>query len=586
VVAGQNTPDVDAGVQALAGSLSGTYFCDDNRDGDDDGAANGDADIAGKVVTLLNADGSAATDIDGNPVATTVTDANGDYSFDNLAAGDYKVVFEATDGKEFIAQDAGNDDTDDSDVDPATGMTAAVTVVAGQNTPDVDAGVQDLLGSLSGKYFFDEDKDGLDNDGTDNGITGVEVQLLDAAGNPIAGRTTTTDANGNYTFAGLVAAVYGVKFTDSVSGKVLTTQDVDGNASDDIDSDALDIGGNMSVISGITVVAGQNTPDNDAGVIQPNEDPTATDDAGMGCADTDITVDFSDNYADADSASVGITMINGEAISQGDTITLASGVEVTLTTEDAFIFNGETAYAGLDIGEHATETFEVTVEDSDGGVATADIDVSFCGDANSVDSLISSLPTSGTYELEYALDETPIADYAYDIRFLNTGDARLDGVLIEEAYCLDFNTAARTIAESGVDNIGDFFGSQSAAALSAFDSNTVSNANGLAGAENLDLINWVIAQDFEDQGFGAWEVQFAIWELADDFDASAVNFSAFQNADLAGVEEILDAALLQDGFVASVGDTIGLIVDPGTSDAENVQPFIVALDWDAYDCLC
>ncbi|MEM7686291.1 MAG: hypothetical protein AAF293_15800, partial [Pseudomonadota bacterium] len=41
---------------------------------------------------------------------------------------------------------------------------------------------------------------------------------------------------------------------------------VDGDVSDDIDSDAEDIGGFMSVIQDIVVVAGQDTPDNDAGV--------------------------------------------------------------------------------------------------------------------------------------------------------------------------------------------------------------------------------------------------------------------------------------------------------------------------------
>ncbi len=410
------------------------------------------------------------------------------------------------------------------------------------------------------------------------------MQLLDSAGNPIAGRTTTTNAQGNYSFAALAAAVYGVKFTDSVSGRPLTTQNVDGDASDDIDSDALDIGGNMSVISGIVVVAGQDTPDNDAGVI--NEDPFVTSDAAKGCADEDITVDFSDNYSDADSASVGITMINGVAIAQGDSVTLANGVEVSLTTDDQFIFNGETAYADLDIGELAAEIFTVAVEDSDGGVTWGGIAVTFCGDANSVDSLLDSLPSFGTYELEYAADETPIADYAFDLRFLNTGDSRFDGVLIEEAYCLDFNTAARTIADGGPANFGQIFGSQSAAALAAFDPGSVSNANGLAGSENLDLINWVVAQDFEGQGFGAWEVQFAIWELADDFDASLVDYSAFPDADLAGVNEILDAALLQDGFEFAVGDTLGVIVDPGDGDPNNVQPFIVALEWETYDCLC
>lgn len=198
----------------LPGSLSGTYFCDDNRDGDDDGAANGDADIAGKLVTLLNADGTPATDIDGNAVAAVLTDANGDYRFDNLAAGDYKVMFEATDGKEFIAQDAGNDDTDDSDVDPATGMTAPVAVVAGAETTDVDAGVQELLGSVSGTYFCDENGNGaFDNE---KGIGNRSVTLEGAGEDGIFDTsddillTTTTADDGTFAFENLSTGDYKV----------------------------------------------------------------------------------------------------------------------------------------------------------------------------------------------------------------------------------------------------------------------------------------------------------------------------------------------------------------------------------------
>ncbi|MGD1925185.1 MAG: SdrD B-like domain-containing protein, partial [Paracoccaceae bacterium] len=121
------------------------------------------------------------------------------------------------------------------------------------------------LGSLSGRYFCDDDADGLDNDGPGNGIQGVLVELLDANGDGL-GVFTETDADGNYQFTDLVPDSYGVKFTEQASGKVLTTQNVDGDVSDDIDSDAEDIGGFMSVIQDIVVVAGQDTPDNDAGV--------------------------------------------------------------------------------------------------------------------------------------------------------------------------------------------------------------------------------------------------------------------------------------------------------------------------------
>ncbi|MEL6281059.1 MAG: SdrD B-like domain-containing protein, partial [Pseudomonadota bacterium] len=151
---GQETKNVDAGVEEIPGALSGTYFCDDDRDGVDDGATSGDADVTGMTVMLFEADGTTpATDIDGNPVAAVQTDSQGNYRFDNLAAGQYVVMFETpavgnnAEGKAFIAPNVGDNGTtdavDDSDViDAANGKTAPVTVVAGQETKNVDAGVE------------------------------------------------------------------------------------------------------------------------------------------------------------------------------------------------------------------------------------------------------------------------------------------------------------------------------------------------------------------------------------------------------------------------------------------------------------
>ena len=53
----------------------------------------GEKPVPNVKVTLVNADGSAVTDASGNPLASTTTDSAGHYVFDNLAPGDYKVVF-------------------------------------------------------------------------------------------------------------------------------------------------------------------------------------------------------------------------------------------------------------------------------------------------------------------------------------------------------------------------------------------------------------------------------------------------------------------------------------------------------------
>lgn len=575
--------DIDLGVceKPELGSLSGRYFCDDNRDGqDNDGAGNG---VAGVVVELLDAAGNGTG-------ITTVTDANGNYSFGDLEAGTYGVKFtDAVSGKVLTTQNVGDDATDSDAADVGGGMSVinGIEVVGGQDTPDNDAGVVEELGSLSGRYFCDDNRDGQDNDGADNGVEGILVELLDENGQP-TGDSVRTDANGNYVFLGLVAGTYGVKFTDDtgvVSDKLLTASDV--GPDDSIDSDAL--GDNvMSSISSITVVAGQNTPDNDAGVY-PNEAPVVTDDMGKGCADEDITVDFSDNYSDAET-SASITMINGENISAGQTITLANGVDVTLTTDDEFIFNGETTYAGLDIGETATETFTVKVEDEDGAATTASIDVTFCGDANSVTSLCDSLP-NGTieYKIQASNIEFPVEDYAFNLQIVSSGDARFDGEIYAEAYCLGFGipiSQSEDLATSPIVQ-GSMFCSDEAEANGTFNSDQISVANGMAAADNLDLINWILNQGFESNGdYLGWEVQRAIWELTDDtdlgyLDAIDPGFGTDEN-----VQEILAMAAANEGFTAGVGDVIGVIVDPGDAVPGDQQPFIIAINYEDYDCLC
>ena len=66
------------------------------------------------------------------------------------------------------------------------------------------------VGDISGTAFHDRNANGLTNSG-EPGLAGITVTLLDSAGNP-TGQTTTTDANGAYSFTGLAAGSYQVQF--------------------------------------------------------------------------------------------------------------------------------------------------------------------------------------------------------------------------------------------------------------------------------------------------------------------------------------------------------------------------------------
>ena len=171
-------------------------------------------------------------DLDGVVIAETTTDANGNYKFDSVPVGDYKIMGVAPDGTEFTIQDAGTDDAIDSDVG-SDGMSGVITVTKA-GVVDVDLGVCEKEaepGSLSGRYFCDtNDNDQDDGNGSEPAIPGVLVILIgsdglpavDIDGNPVA--SVFTDANGEYSFGNLAAGTYTVVFDDVnnvTSGKKL-----------------------------------------------------------------------------------------------------------------------------------------------------------------------------------------------------------------------------------------------------------------------------------------------------------------------------------------------------------------------------
>lgn len=76
-----------------------------------------------------------------NLIATSYTDSSGFYLFDELAEGQYLVEFIPLAGHEFSPQNAGSDDTGDSDVDPFTGRTEPINLLSGQADQSWDAGM-------------------------------------------------------------------------------------------------------------------------------------------------------------------------------------------------------------------------------------------------------------------------------------------------------------------------------------------------------------------------------------------------------------------------------------------------------------
>ncbi|WP_285675156.1 SdrD B-like domain-containing protein, partial [Paralimibaculum aggregatum] len=126
-----------------------------------------------------------------------------------------------------------------------------------------DAGLVEILpGTVSGRYFCDKNGNSLDDD--EPGVAGREVRLLSAGddgsfgtADDVVEASTQTDDTGGYLFADVAPGDYAVM----IDGVRLVTRDVDGNVSDDIDSD-VDAGGMSDAFS---VAAGEDVIDIDAG---------------------------------------------------------------------------------------------------------------------------------------------------------------------------------------------------------------------------------------------------------------------------------------------------------------------------------
>ena len=234
----------DAGLYQPA-SLGDRVWLDANRNGIQD---IGEVGVEGVTVHLYRSGGVV-------PEATTVTDANGEYLFTDLAPGDYFVEFVLPAGYAFTAVDQGGDLAADSDADPSTGQTAVTTLVSGEEDLTWDAGLVGAL-SLGNLVWNDQDNDSVVDPTDGNGVqdpgepafAGVAVWLFSG---PCAGvnivvdphLSGTTDANGVYLFTNLTPGRYCVVIPPSAfqTGGPLAGYDVtqlDAGGDDALDSDA------------------------------------------------------------------------------------------------------------------------------------------------------------------------------------------------------------------------------------------------------------------------------------------------------------------------------------------------------------
>ena len=197
--------------------LAGKVYYDANDSSSYDNGEEGFKDI---TVELLGADG--------NVVATTTTDADGNYSFTRLPAGDYTVKVTKAGAIANLDQTEDPDSTKDN--------------TSGTVTLNADNPVQENINfgyvkkhAISGNVYLDQNRDKTKDSG-DIPQSGITVNLVDASGTVVA--TTTTDADGNYSFTGLGDGTYTVQ-VDKTGPLASTEQTEDPSGQGDSRSQAI-----------------------------------------------------------------------------------------------------------------------------------------------------------------------------------------------------------------------------------------------------------------------------------------------------------------------------------------------------------
>ena len=242
ISSGANNTSVDQGMYLAA--IGDFVWNDLNANGIQD---SGESGISNVNVTLLDESLNPATDIDGNPIGTIKTAANGSYRFDNLIAGKYIVQFTLPSGYNEVTLHKTGAADKDSDADTTTLRSDVITLTTAQRDMTVDAGFYKYA-SVGDYVWNDLNGNGLQDSG-ESGISGATVKLLNSTGTEI--NSMDTDENGKYLFDNLIPGDYYILINnpagyDKVSpAKVGTDQTI--NSDLDISTKKTDV---INLISG------------------------------------------------------------------------------------------------------------------------------------------------------------------------------------------------------------------------------------------------------------------------------------------------------------------------------------------------
>ncbi len=449
-------------------SIGSVVWADLNNNGLQEAS---EAGIDGVTVSLLYADGTPASDQNGVLIPSQLTQNGGQYYFDNLDEGVYKVQITTPAGGYIPStlQTTADDDDSLGDSNIAGPGVPADTYVSGKFTlsdngepEDVDEtsllpnngdnadAIDDNNGNMTVDFGFylpvsigsiiwnDENNNGLQDAG-ELGIAGATVELLDGTGNLVAGvASQLTGVDGSYYFSGLTPGDYKVRVTMPAGYTKSTNQTVADNDNTANDSNIATSVGNVHTSGLFTLTAkGETTAAEETGGlviggVNSDDADNAAEDSG------NMTVDFGfypskvsigsiiwndiNNNGLQDSGELGIPGATVELLD--GTGNLVAGVASQLTGVD-----GSYYFSGLAEGDYKvrvtmpagyTKSTNQTVADNDNTANDSNIATS-----------VGNIHTSGLFTLT-ANSETTAAD--------ETGGLVIGGVNSDDADNADSET--------------------------------------------------------------------------------------------------------------------------------------------------
>jgi len=353
-------------------SLGSLVWIDSDKDGTQE---SGEPGVEGALVTLLDNDGKAILDQNGDPV-TTRTDADGLYYFNDLIPGTYRVsvTFDSatqtptgvTDIHAVLPtpvqnSNANDDNNSDSNVDTGTidanqsdqtWYSAPIVLDGNESTGEKQAdgsddqpgqsGRDDDSGNMTldlgffeprvsiGSLVWEDSNDNGVQDPDEKGIEGVTVVLLDEDNNTLA--STTTDENGSYYFGDLPEGAYRVEVNMSSHPYHIPSSvqnDSDDDDSDDDSNIAYRDDANRIYRSGLFTLSNDGEPEGEDSPIAGSGDEADSADDNNG----NMTVDFGFYLPRMSIGSVVWADINDNGVQEADEQGIANAVVTLLDAQ-------------------------------------------------------------------------------------------------------------------------------------------------------------------------------------------------------------------------------------------------------------